>query len=83
MKSVASILALALALALAFAGPAFAGDVTAARPKPIARRLAECGTLRPIRAQRRRCNELFSLSPGASASVGAPVPLQSLGHFPR
>ena len=50
MKGLVSILA--LALALAFTGPAFAG-AAAAKPKPIARRLAARGMLRPTRAQRR------------------------------
>ena len=42
----------ALALALAFTGPAFAGDVTQAKNRQTARKLAACGMLKPISARR-------------------------------
>jgi hypothetical protein len=43
----------ALGFALAIAAPAFAGDVTMAKTRPTAIRLAGCGMPAPTRASRR------------------------------
>ena len=70
----------AVALAFAFTAPAFAGDVTKAKPRLIARRLAACGMRQPIRAQKRRCKPYFHGGEGRRLRSAPPEALKKEGR---